>query len=311
MRTLRFLCISTLLTVLVGCVSPIQTPEEVSRNNDLLATQILQLKSKSSETIQNNVLDNTLTLQRASGIYFGLALDGISPAFEGDIKRVQSLFFDKIAKGPSLLLSNSETNKQIYPRADFRTMPEAAKAIGDYTVETDVGSVAPSLKVVVVSSHGRNKHMQLRVGKYRIQGEVSDAYLLKLLDNIDGTGKTPLLLIISACHSGSFIPLLAAPNRIIMTAAASGKLSFGCGTDSKNTAFTEYLLDQNIDTKLSLRRIFDDTLQRIIDFELKMKIAASSPQISVGKDMQNLYEAPIEKWHDILNKEKINSNANN
>ncbi len=304
MRILNFLYITSALTVLVGCVSPIQTPEEVSRNNDLLATQILQSKNKSSQTIQNKSLDNTPTIQRVSGIYFGLALDGVSPAFEGDIKRVQNLFFDEIAKGPSLLLSNSETNEQIYPRADFRTIPEAAKAVGNYRVEPDIGLTTPGLKVVVVSSHGREKHLRLRVGKNRIQGEVSDAYLLKLLADIDGSSKTPTLLIISACHSGSFIPLLAAPNRIIMTAAASDKLSFGCGTDSKNTAFTEHLLDQNIDTKLSLHNLFDSALKRISDFEIKMKIATSSPQISVGANMQRLYEARIEEWDKILTKER-------
>ncbi|MGH7004489.1 MAG: C13 family peptidase, partial [Alphaproteobacteria bacterium] len=57
-----------------------------------------------------------------------------------------------------------------------------------------------------------------------------------LADLLDRTcGKRPTIVIVSACHSGTFLrPALTTENRVILTAARADRSSFGC-------AFTETL----------------------------------------------------------------------
>lgn len=45
-------------------------------------------------------------------------------------------------------------------------------------------------------------------------------------------GERPTIVIVSACYSGVFAPVLAAPNRMVMTAARADRSSFGCSEDS-------------------------------------------------------------------------------
>ncbi len=47
----------------------------------------------------------------------------------------------------------------------------------------------------------------------------------------------PAVVIVSACYSGVFVPKLKAPDRIVFTAAAADRSSFGCGESDKYTFF--------------------------------------------------------------------------
>ena len=51
--------------------------------------------------------------------------------------------------------------------------------------------------------------------------------LARILDSICGT--RPTVVVISACFSGVFVPALAGPDRLILTAARRDRSSFGCG----------------------------------------------------------------------------------
>jgi len=50
-------------------------------------------------------------------------------------------------------------------------------------------------------------------------------------------GRRPTVVIVSACFSGVFVPALRAPNRIVFTATAADRPSFGCGETDKYTFF--------------------------------------------------------------------------
>ncbi len=53
----------------------------------------------------------------------------------------------------------------------------------------------------------------------------------------------PTVAIISACYSGMFIPVLRAPNRMVLTAARPDRTSFGCSEDLKYTFFDQCVLE--------------------------------------------------------------------
>jgi len=62
---------------------------------------------------------------------------------------------------------------------------------------------------------------------------------------IDATcGKRPAVIILSACFSGIFVPLLADPNRMILTAARADRTSFGCGEADHYTYFDTCVLQE-------------------------------------------------------------------
>ncbi len=50
-------------------------------------------------------------------------------------------------------------------------------------------------------------------------------------------GEKPTVVVVSACYSGVFVPVLAAPNRLVMTAARRDRSSFGCSEDSTHPYF--------------------------------------------------------------------------
>ena len=50
-------------------------------------------------------------------------------------------------------------------------------------------------------------------------------------------------MIISACFSGVFVPALAGPNRMVLTAARPDRSSFGCGEADKYPYFDQCVLE--------------------------------------------------------------------
>lgn len=48
----------------------------------------------------------------------------------------------------------------------------------------------------------------------------------------DWCGQRPTVVVVSACYSGVFVPVLSAPNRMILSAARADRVSFGCSADA-------------------------------------------------------------------------------
>lgn len=64
--------------------------------------------------------------------------------------------------------------------------------------------------------------------------------LSRAVDN--ACGGRPTVVVISACFSGIFVPALAAPERLVVTAARPDRTSFGCGNTDKYTYFDQCVL---------------------------------------------------------------------
>ncbi len=67
----------------------------------------------------------------------------------------------------------------------------------------------------------------------------------ELMDQMisDACGKRPTIVIISACFSGVFVPALADPHRMILTAARPDRSSFGCSESDKYPYFDTCMLE--------------------------------------------------------------------
>jgi hypothetical protein len=120
--------------------------------------------------------------------------------------------------------------------------------------------------------------------------ELSPNQLARIVGNSCGT--RPTVVIVSACYSGVFVPALKAPNRIVLTAAAANRSSFGCGEADKYTFFdtcTMYWLKRAGD----FPHFGKDMLACVKAREKKEKIGPpSSPQLFVGAEGVNA----IPRW---------------
>ena len=98
----------------------------------------------------------------------------------------------------------------------------------------------------------------------------------------------PTIVVISACFSGIFVDSLAAPNRMIMTAARRDRSSFGCSEDATYPYFDACVI-QSLPTATDFIALANATRACIKDREIAEGLSpASEPQVSIGANMQLL-----------------------
>lgn len=95
-------------------------------------------------------------------------------------------------------------------------------------------------------------------------------------------GAKPSVIVMSACYSGQFVPALAGPDRVVITAARPDRASFGCGEFNKYTFFDDCFL-----RALPLVGGFaalGEKVQECVAFREKQLNATppSEPQVAVG-----------------------------
>jgi hypothetical protein len=130
----------------------------------------------------------------------------------------------------------SENVRQLSVRPEryADTHPEKASLDGIRAALHDVAAGAPGGCLFYISSHGAPQ------GAVLDQGILQPGTLATLLDQ--SCGQRPTVVVISACFSGVFVPSLARPNRMVLTAARPDRTSFGCGQDNKYPYFDDCFL---------------------------------------------------------------------
>lgn len=92
------------------------------------------------------------------------------------------------------------------------------------------------------------------------------------------------LIILQACFAGQFVPALAGPRTVVVTAASAMRSSFGCTADNDWTFFGHALVNQALRQPDTFVRQFRRAFVSIYGWEKKLGIEPSDPQISVGKE---------------------------
>ena len=112
----------------------------------------------------------------------------------------------------------------------------------------------------------------------------------RLAGMLERSGIRNRIVIISACHSGSFIPALRHPTTMVMTAARSDRASFGCSNESDWTYFGNALFNHGLRATTSLPKAFASAKVLIGEWEAKEKFRPSEPQIFIGDQMTPILE---------------------
>ena len=148
--------------------------------------------------------------------------------------------FDNARRDVTLALGRAGFQAQnirqfsVRPERYKDTRPEKSELRGIYNALSDLSGRTAGGCLFYLTSHGLP------------QGAQVDQIILRpgaLATMLDQTcGKRPTVVVISACFSGVFVPTLAQPNRMVLTAARPDRTSFGCGQDNKYPYFDDCFL---------------------------------------------------------------------
>ena len=154
---------------------------------------------------------------------------GPSEAFD-NARRDVITEFEQAGFNPANLKQFS-VRPERYP--DAHAEKSAPQAI--YNALADLTSKAQGGCLIYFSSHGAP------MGVVVDQQFLPPAVLAGMVN--ETCGKRPTVVIVSACFSGVFVPALAAPNRMVLTAARPDRSSFGCGEADKYPYFDQCVLE--------------------------------------------------------------------
>ncbi len=105
-------------------------------------------------------------------------------------------------------------------------------------------------------------------------------------------GDRPTVVIVSSCYSGQFVRPLAAPNRMILTAARPDRTSFGCGESDRYTFFDTCVI-QNLQGAGDFPDLARNVIACVAAREKKDRVSPpSEPQLSIGADVA----ATLPRW---------------
>ena len=103
-----------------------------------------------------------------------------------------------------------------------------------------------------------------------------------------GCAGVPTVVVVSGCYSGSFAqPPMAAPHRIVLTAARADRSSFGCAADRTYTDYDACLLG-SFAHATTWQAVFAETKDCVSRREHQLGEVASLPQAAFGAVVRNL-----------------------
>lgn len=219
-------------------------------------------------------------------VFIGAALDGTEGVFDRDVALLDGLFAREFGRGyRSIRLSNAVllSGDRSLPLA----MPPVLSQISEFLAKTHREG---DRYVLLLTTHGVKGHLALKQPAVRREAwgwpaaQIADS--LKALP-----AQAPVWLIVSACYSGSLIPALQQPQRLVMTAASSERPSFGCGDRSPNTWFVRELHDA-LAAGGDWNRVWSATQAQVLAREQAMKFQPSEPQRQIGAGWQQRLDRP-------------------
>ncbi len=197
-------------------------------------------------------------------VSFGLF--GGESVFESEARGAAQILGDKLPEAQSLVSFNTKRGGGATPRRLLAALKAAGAAMDP---DEDV-------LVLALTSHGTPHGLAVMVGR---SGVLSPRKLRQMLD---ASGARYRIVIISACYSGVFIPVLANPNTLVMTAAAANRPSFGCEDGATWTYFGDAFYNQALRRSAKLDTAFAEAKRLVTDRERREGFAPSQPQIAGG-----------------------------
>ena len=270
--------IAAMVMFLAGCAtSPYQGDGKV-KSDELLAAQF----SFAEETLAREPPPRL--------IYAGFAMHSQSKAFRSDVLTAEKI---ALLADPSAVIFKLG-NPALGQDADwpFATSENIEKVL------TKVGGLArPQDKVMLLfSTHGNVDLLGINFSA-RDYPSVNSAFINKATAALRGK---QVLMVLSACHSGSFLKPLSGPTRIVLAAAAADKSSFGCQFQSTNTYFIDALFNQSGLPERSITQLMESAKVDVDLREKKQKLSPPSlPDLLIGVSAKDWAGQSLKNWMSV------------
>lgn len=176
------------------------------------------------------------------------------------------------AQGRTLTLAGPDGARDDAPHGSITALRLAIAHIGSLM---DGGE---DVLVLYTTSHGNDLGLAYHWGDSGY-GVLSPRTLKEALSE---AGIKRRVLILSACYSGVFVPVVATPDTAILTAAASTRSSFGCMAENDWTFFGDALINRALRQPVGLEEAARMAGRSVAEWEAKARFLASLPQVNIG-----------------------------
>lgn len=208
---------------------------------------------------------------------FALALGGTAEqsVFLTEVESVTGILDAQYgAGGRTLRLANSHDHPTRYPMANRANLARALAEIGRRQGPEDVA-------FLFLASHGQEDRFSLDFPEAGATDLAASDFATMLRDS----GIGPAVIVVSACFSGSFIDDIAAPDRLVITAARADRTSFGCRDGAEWTEFGRSFFDLALRADADPRKAFAVAAEDVARKEVADGLTQSLPQISEGAEI--------------------------
>jgi len=256
--------------------APAQEPARDARFPSPASEAVLSAQQELFNQVLDDLADER---QGVTDLYFvGFAPYAGEDVFRKDMELARDLFDQRFdTDGRSILLINNPRTVLQQPMATVTNLRATLKEIGA-TIDRDDDVV-----MVYLESHGGRDH-RLAVDFPPLELEQLTPEMLRGL--LDEAAIKWRIIVVSACYSGGYIEPLKDDFTLILTASATDRTSFGCGTESNATYFADALFQHALRFEDSFVKAFAQARERIAQHEQEQKVSPpSDPQIYVGDEM--------------------------
>jgi hypothetical protein len=213
----------------------------------------------------------------ADAYVLAIALDS-DPVFAREAREAGRVLGARYnAAGRTLVLAGPDGTRDDAPHGSITALMLALSHIGTLI------DPAEDVLVLYTTSHGADVGLAYHYGDTGY-GVLSPA---RLKAGLEEAGIARRVLIISACYSGVFVPVLAGPDSAILTAAASTRASFGCLAENDWTFFGDALINRALRQPVPLDEAARMAGRSVAEWEASARYLASLPQVSIGSDAAN------------------------
>lgn len=240
--------------------------------------------SKATLELQAELVDRALAKLQPSAdgmghLYFvGFAGFGPAAVFKREVVAVRNLFDQRFGtQGRSVALINHGSTVGDFPLASAQNLDRVLQHIGRIMDRRN------DKLFLFLTSHGVRALLAVEMQGMQLQ-HLTPRMLKRMLDR---SGIRNSVIVVSACHSGSFIPALAGPRRLVIAAARADRSSFGCDDKREWTYFGDAYFNRALREETSFRRAFERARRIVAHWESSEKLEPSLPQM-VGGEALNL-----------------------
>jgi len=206
---------------------------------------------------------------KVSVVSFGLF--GDQGVFRSEATGAAQIVASRFGSGPVNVKYNSKKGGGATIESLARSLQAAANGMD---AENDI-------LFLILTSHGSRDGLAVKAG--RLEQTLTPSNLAGMLARTNVRHK---VVVISACYSGVFIPRLASPDVLVITAADADHPSFGCEDKARWTYFGDAFFNVALRRAGSLQEAFGVARALVRKRELREQFEPSNPLMAGGANVQ-------------------------